>query len=387
MDKLLKLPSCTIVTTGRTGTDFLQSLFDSHPQVLTFNSVLLYHNFWNNSVCVNAGRFDLSDFIDEFIGKHIERLKSRYDISERKDQLGENYNQSVDIDLNRFKSEVINLLKGQEVNSKNSMLAIYAAYSICLGQDIEKKTILLHHTHHFKELESYLKDFSDSKIICMTRDPRANFVSGIENWRRFRPSTDYECHLHFYIKRILEDATVLKKYNNEYIAIRIEDMGNERTTRRLCEWLNIPYNDCLKESTWGGMRWHGDRISAKKNKDKGWSKDMIRNDWEERLSSKDKYILNFLMINRLKHYGYNYKKVGILDFIILPFLILTPLTYEQRFFSFSYIRDSIRNKEYRKMASNVEFYLRRIYLFFKYYIKIVKKDKFAVHFLSSNEQL
>ena len=30
MDTLLQLPACTLIATGRTGTDFLQSLLDSH---------------------------------------------------------------------------------------------------------------------------------------------------------------------------------------------------------------------------------------------------------------------------------------------------------------------------------------------------------------------
>ena len=59
MERLLKLPACTLVTTGRTGTDFLQSLLDSHTQVLTFNGVLFFQTFWANSVCVSSGDADL----------------------------------------------------------------------------------------------------------------------------------------------------------------------------------------------------------------------------------------------------------------------------------------------------------------------------------------
>ena len=83
MERLLKLPACTLVTTGRTGTDFLQSLLDSHPQVLTFNGALFFQTFWANSICVSSGNPDPADLIDEFIGKHIEKLKSKYDLIER----------------------------------------------------------------------------------------------------------------------------------------------------------------------------------------------------------------------------------------------------------------------------------------------------------------
>ena len=39
------LSVCTILTTGRTGSDFFQSLMDSHEQVLTFNGYFQFHLF------------------------------------------------------------------------------------------------------------------------------------------------------------------------------------------------------------------------------------------------------------------------------------------------------------------------------------------------------
>jgi len=385
MDKLLKLKSCALLTTGRTGTDLLQSLLDSHPEVLTFNGSFFFLSFWNNSICVSAGKFSLGDVIDEFIGKHVEKLKSRYDIQERKDQLGDNFNQSIDIDLGRFKSEIMNLLDGREVNSKNMMLAIYAAYSICLGQDIKRKKVLFHHLHHIERLENYLKDFPDSQIISMTRDPRANFVSGIEHWRKFRPSTDQGAHLYYYIKRILDDANILEKYGNEYIVIKIEDLGRESALRKLCDWLNISYDECLKKSTWAGLSWHGDSLSTKKKKEPGWSKDMLRNDWETRLNSVDKYVLNFIVFYRLKHYGYSFKRINILSSLIVPFLIFLPLSYELRFFSFSYLRTCVRNKEYKKIIQNIAYYLCRVFLFLRFYLKVIKKKRFDHPLLTSHK--
>src|SRR3990167_8055858 len=103
MAHLTRLPACGLITTGRTGTDFLQSLLDMHPQVLTFNGILYFHDFWEQSKCVKSGSFHLPDFLDEFIGHHIEKFKSRYDIQERKDQLGENKDQSLDLDVGTFK--------------------------------------------------------------------------------------------------------------------------------------------------------------------------------------------------------------------------------------------------------------------------------------------
>ena len=46
MNKLINLPADTIDGNGRSGTDFLHSLFDSHPEVLTFNGHFPFKEFF-----------------------------------------------------------------------------------------------------------------------------------------------------------------------------------------------------------------------------------------------------------------------------------------------------------------------------------------------------
>ncbi|MCK4881574.1 MAG: sulfotransferase [Candidatus Omnitrophica bacterium] len=381
MDQLLELPSCALLTTGRAGTDFLQSLLDSHPQVLTFNGYVPYYNFWKESRCAASKEFDLNDFLDEFIGHFIERFKSKYDYSERKDQLGEKYDQTIDIDLQKFKFEVSSLLKGRELNSRNTLIAIYAAYNICIGQSLEGKSIFFHHNHDLDGIDLYLNDFPKSQFIIMTRDPRSNFVSGIENWRIYDETKDRGLHLNGYIKRILADADLILPYSKKYTAIKIEDLGEKKLLEGLCQWLGIRYHECLNKSTWAGLSWHGDRVSVKKNDDEGLSKEMLINNWEERLSFLDKYILNFIMAERLKHYGYSFREITLFDKVIMPFAILLPLRYELRFFSFKYIFNKISSKQYRILASNICCYFLRIGLFLKYYFRVLIGRKFLHPFL------
>jgi hypothetical protein len=179
---------CTLVTTGRTGTDFFQSLLDSHPEVYVYNGALYFHRFWESAQSVkNAENPNLSDLLDEFIGANLVTLKSRYEPSERKDQLGEDRKQSIDIDTSIFKGHVIGLLEGCPVTSKYVLTAIYIAYALCLGHSVGRKRIFFHHVHHVRKVDSFMTDFPNSKIICMTRDPRALYVAGVENWRRYDP--------------------------------------------------------------------------------------------------------------------------------------------------------------------------------------------------------
>ena len=105
------LPWCALVTTGRAGTDFLQSLLDSHSEILVFNGQLHFHPFWAIARSTQLKEdLVLEDIVDEFIGANIAKLKSRYDTTERKGQLGADRNQSIDIDVPTFRSHVINFL-------------------------------------------------------------------------------------------------------------------------------------------------------------------------------------------------------------------------------------------------------------------------------------
>lgn len=377
MDRLLELSPCALVPTGRTGSDFFQSMFDSHPEVLTFNGHLLFYRFWQESICVAAGDFDPSDLIEEFIGRHIKLFKSRYDIFERKHRLGDEQDESIDIDLNMFRSTTARLLEGREVNSRNFLLAIYGAYSICLGEDLSRKKLFFHHPHRFGELDAYLEDFPDSKVICMTRDPRANFVSGVEHHRLYNYTSDHDNgpHVLFTITRILNDATPLEDSGNEYRVIRVEDLGRIEILRACCDWLNISYDQILTKSTWGGLSWHGDNLS-KVNQETGFSSKMLENNWEKRLSSTDKYVLNYIMNPRLKQYGYNHGKAGILGAIVVALLIFLPLSCELRFMSPSYILIRLRTGQHLMLVRNWISYVRRIKVFFKFYFNVIGRKPF-----------
>src|SRR5688572_7115954 len=145
MEHLQSLRPVALVTTGRTGSCFLQSLLDSHPQVLTFNGELLFYDeFLPNSVCANSDTFAAQDVFDEFVGEYIQRFKSRYDHLERKDQLGPDRAQVLDIDTTEFRRHAVGLISAHEPTTRNLFLATYGAYRMCLGQDLLATTVLFH---------------------------------------------------------------------------------------------------------------------------------------------------------------------------------------------------------------------------------------------------
>ena len=72
MTHLQSLPMVALVTTGRTGSDFLQSLLDSHPQVATFNGhFAVYSEFFSRALTFSVVDGQAADAADEFIGQYL----------------------------------------------------------------------------------------------------------------------------------------------------------------------------------------------------------------------------------------------------------------------------------------------------------------------------
>ena len=170
MQHVEKLPWCALVQTGRSGSDYLQSLFDAHEEAFVFNGQLLFSAFWPDEpdifnpyefASIRVKPIDIDDLTREIAGRLIFRLKSKYDIFERKDKLGLTMDQSLSIDIDLFSEHLKGLLRTREVNRPNTLRTIYIAYALSLGQDIMVKKLFFHHIHHIHLLPAFLKDFPD----------------------------------------------------------------------------------------------------------------------------------------------------------------------------------------------------------------------------------
>ena len=99
------IPGCL-----RSGSDFLQSLFDSHPEVSQFPGVFYFDEFW-----LKIKKQNLPENIaNTFISDHEHFFDSKLNLIERHYMLGEDKNDFYLIDKKLFKEKFINLMKNQE---------------------------------------------------------------------------------------------------------------------------------------------------------------------------------------------------------------------------------------------------------------------------------
>jgi hypothetical protein len=178
------------------------------------------------------------------------------------------------------------------------------------------------------------------------------------------------------------DVKLLEKYNNDYLSIRVEDLGQKCILDELCKWLSINYEDVLLRSTWGGLQWRGDAMSTN-NVDNvsGFSKKRLENNWENKLGWMDKYLFNALLNKRLVEYQYKNKRISIKDYFLVPIYILLPLGFERRLFNYKYIYYRIKSSGVTAVKNDLFGYWKRILLFYKFYISEMFGRKTKINYL------
>ena len=80
-NKIERLPWCALVTTGRNGSDYFQSLLDGHPEVFVFNGYLPFHSqFWKKSHCADfKGEIEVEDDMETAVDVELDEAKEEID--------------------------------------------------------------------------------------------------------------------------------------------------------------------------------------------------------------------------------------------------------------------------------------------------------------------
>tara|TARA_B100000767_G_scaffold222457_1_gene211171 strand:- start:2424 stop:3701 length:1278 start_codon:yes stop_codon:yes gene_type:complete len=356
IEKLSSLQPVCLVATGRSGSDYFQSLLDGHPEVLTFNlhfrfltEYLPTANTWRNSETI------LGDFIDEFIGKNLERLVTIYQEHENLDKLGKERNQSLRIDTFIFKKYFLELLTGSHIDQRLVLLAIYGAYNLSLGRKLSDMKVFFHHAHNIHEAKKFKEVFPNAKLITTIRDPRSAIVSANKiacnpknrEWDNYRNFYISLCNTifedpsanSFFLKVLRQDIAfgpvqnkiLIKSLDKDALLVRLEDIPKKEFLCALADYLGIKYLPSLELSTWGGLEWWGDSLSSKKLSPSGWMENKTYNGWRKELSRKDLYIINNVLNDILLKRGYEVNQITNLSLFNSMFLLLLPLRLELRY--------------------------------------------------------
>ena len=164
---------------GRAGIDFLQSLFDCHPEVSKFPGYFFYDEFFQK--VKNQNKID--HIADTFISDYEHFFDSRLNLRERHHMLGENKNSYYFVDKKIFKEHFIKLSNNKSIDKKDILYNLHYAYSLASGEDLKTKKIIilnLHQIFRIKILENL-----DYEIVYTIRNPIASLSSETKHWLKY----------------------------------------------------------------------------------------------------------------------------------------------------------------------------------------------------------
>lgn len=385
-DVLNNLEVATIVVVGgRPGSDFIHTLFDSHPEILTFEGTLFFSDFYENAVSLWRGwgpsddfttqkKINIGDYFYEFAWKNLHKFKTRYDIRENKDKLGSKRNESNEVDIDLFVKKAIELMELKEFSRRNVFLATYGAFALARDEDLNKKKVLLHSVKHDFRVRIICEEFSRVKVIATTRDPRAGYIISMEDWKKYAPDRLGPRNHFFYINRILKATSCMNEFSNVDIRVNILERLHQQpdeVMRNMCKWLGIEFDPILLKSTCGGKDWWGDAlttgINSPFNKERYSESQQL---WKKHMSLFDNIIFSSLMRKEICHYSWIKKYSGWVWLFITPFLILLPNKWD-----LIILVKAIKKKQVRIIIEWFYFLLKRYNVMFsKYYSVIFKRD-------------
>ena len=297
---------------GRSGSLFLQSLFDGHQEILMFPGVV---NFFTEVMPQHKSKpKEWESIISKSIHQWMDILEE-YNIYKN---LGEQNNETIDVDVNKILLTMkIDCGVDESTSFGNLFIAFHYSCGKVFGHDMSKvKCIYVHeHTENFgkENLKVVKQVFDNTEVICILRDPRGNHLSIVnwmkkafanddEFWKAAKFEQSYSDNSWVNYKRIL---SIIAESADSYFVVRLEDIHTHRDKylKLLCSTLSLCFDEKILLSTFNGKQWGGDNFSTNI---KGFRTKNTFNKWRGGLSIYWQLFYEVTMSQELKALNYDF---------------------------------------------------------------------------------
>ena len=303
---------------GRSGIDFLQSLFDQHPEILQLPGVFYFDKFWKEV----KNEKNIGVISKKFIQDYEKFFDSRLNKMERHYMLGRDKNSYYTVKKNVFEKEFLNFFKSNVYNKYNLIRSIHLAYSAASGEITQSKKIIILHLHHVYRLP--VMENIDHECIYTIRDPLASYTSLMKNWYNVRGNKQQMPSIYYYhVNRMFNGLRDTLNHNKKTYVIKLEDLHkkNLEVMKSLCKKININYDSVMQYSTYHGKSWWGDKVSGR---DINGVNPNFKNNFDEKLFFKKdieciEYYMKFFLLKY--QYPFRSKELKLTFLKYLPYKI------------------------------------------------------------------
>lgn len=268
----IKMVALSLFISGA-GTKLLQSQLGNSKEIMMLPSypLLYFYSHWK----IWSKKKLSCDKIYKLIIKHhgsvldSKKIKGFNGLT----NLGKNRDKSIKVSEKKFKKYFFEYLRNKEINSKNTLLGIHYAFHKSRGKNFSKIKYILFHVHNLEYFKKYLeKDFPNTKLILITRNPLQNF------WRRAYTNDQIEKDRYDYsdqeylknfsylnlLNQIFFDVDNIDKKlikNTRKKIIRFEDLkkNNIYIVKKIYSFLNIKFYNKYLIPKFLGLEWWSHR--------------------------------------------------------------------------------------------------------------------------------
>jgi hypothetical protein len=329
---------------GRSGSVFLHSLFDSHPEVLTFPATRL-NSFHARQWPDIVSQPDLEQMVGRFVWWNPSLFDGRQDCwFEGLDSMGPARDLALQVDPRVFTRQLLELLgKDERASRKRFFLAAHVAYALARGQDVSRATTIIYHLHSpeaYAGIQSALSDFPELTAVGITREPVRSVLSYLRKnvlaarvWGQTDRS-DYEklastsAYNFVYRHQLIGWRELRARFRLPFRALRLEDLNRdvEHEMRALARFLKLGWHPCLTRSTFNGLEYWGDQLSV--GQSNGASVQApSSSEADAALDALDRYVLQGLLAEFQSELGY--ADIDRLQRWLAPLLLLLPTRLER----------------------------------------------------------
>ena len=363
-------PVTALIGFGRSGSLFLHSLLDGHPQISTLPGYFFKGWFSEKTWPIFQPNFEELNWRETLVEKICTYFEPQFNAHCKKNvigepngntewfaknlgftQLGENNSEVLELDQQKFKSKFIEL--SQAYNKINSRIcfeliheAFDKAYRIPENSSQKDKTIFyhLHNPDHF-EYANFMRNYPNSKILYIIRNP----IQMLESWishhfKKLQVEKDPSKSIELY-QSIYEKINYLFEFINNPLnsifetqirGVRFEDIKRKstKTIPLISNWIGIKNSYTSYKSEFLNKKFS--RPSSNFNNISGFDLSAIEVKEGRFLGEMDIIILKTLLWPLLKTYEYtrlseeefkiNLKKIKV--------NLKKPMEFEQKIYSF-----------------------------------------------------
>lgn len=320
---------------SRSGTLYLHSLLDNHPEIITIPGVVNFNFLFREqfkTISSVLKKFEKNNpkFYD------TSKLNYNDENSSFLWRLGNNMNDKIIINKKKFRLYFRKYIKEfKRLSSRNIIISIYLAYSKSKNISFKNKKIILMHPHDLGTCIKFSKIFKDSKFLFPVRDPIQTYYSIFINGIKKAKERNQFYHPFINLVDCQKSFDIFKKNKVNFFSFKFETLKEKNSIQKICKYLNIKNHPSLNKSTFGGYKYWGNSFQKRNKFLKSKNNEFKNSSEREKLSL---VIINYKTLKYMKYRKY-YKYFKKINFFSILFLIF-PLKEELYFikqFKFRYI--------------------------------------------------